>query len=123
MRHLSTEELLLLADGELTASQVEHFDGCVECQERLGALQGELTAVLSALSATLQSEDNSAQSWVRLDRALTQAAATHDLHLSPEELLLLIDGGLSPVRAGHAGRCAGCGSAHSDVRRDRKSVV
>ncbi|MDA0206616.1 MAG: hypothetical protein O3A53_19650 [Acidobacteria bacterium] len=117
MRHLSTEELLLLADGELTASQVEHFDGCVECQERLGALQGELTAVSSALSATLPSEDNSAQSWTRLESALTQAAAVHDLHLSPEELLLLIDGGLSPVRAGHAGRCAGCGSAHSDVRR------
>jgi len=83
----------------------------------LGALQGELTAVSSALSATLQSEDNSAQSWARLERALTQAAATHDLHLSPEELLLLIDGELSLVRAGHAGRCVGCGSAHSDVRR------
>lgn len=117
MRHLSTEELLLLADGELTASPVEHFDNCVECQERLGALQGELTAVSSALSATLQSEDDSAQSWARLERGLTQAAARHDWHLSPEELLLLLDGELAPLRAGHAGRCAGCGSAHSDVRK------
>lgn len=117
MRHLSIEELLLLADGELTASQGEHFDGCVDCQERLGALQGELTAVSSALSATLQSEDNFARSWARLERAMTEAAAAHNLHLSPEELLLLIDGELSPLRAGHAGRCAGCGSAHSDVRR------
>ena len=117
MRHLSTEELLLLADGELAASQVEHFDDCVECQVRLGALQGELTAVSSALSATLQSEDNSAQSWARLERALTQAAARGDLHLSAEELLLLIDGELAPVRADHAGRCVGCGSAHNDVRK------
>lgn len=117
MRHLSTEELLLLADGELTASQVEHFDGCVECQERLGALQGELTAVSSALAATTHSEDNSARSWARLERAMSDVAAASDLHLSPEELLLLIDGELSPLRAGHADRCAGCGSAHSDVRR------
>jgi hypothetical protein len=83
----------------------------------LGALQGELTAVSSALSATLQAEDNSAQSWVRLERAMTEAAAAHDLHLSPEELLLLLDGELTPLRADHAGRCVGCGSAHSDVRR------
>lgn len=117
MRHLSTEELLLLADGELTTGQVEHFGACVECQERLGALQGELTAVSSALSATLPSEDSSAQSWARLEQAMTQAAASNDLHLSPEELLLLIDGELSPLRAGHAGRCTGCGSAHSDVRK------
>ena len=117
MRHLSTEELLLLADGELTPGQVEHFDACVECQEQLGALQGELTAVSSALSATLQPEDNSAQSWARLEQAMSRAAASGDLHLSPEELLLLIDGELSPLRAGHAGRCAGCGSAHSDVRK------
>ncbi len=96
---------------------MEHFDACVECQEQLGALQGELTAVSSALSATLETEDNSTQSWARLERAMTQAAATRDLHLSPEELLLLLDGELSPLRAGHAGRCTGCGSAHSDVRK------
>ena len=117
MRHLSTEELLLLADGEQAATQVEHFDCCVECQGRLGALQGELTAVSSALSAMTQSEDNSAQSWARLERAMTSASAAKDLHLSPEELLLLVDGELVPLRADHAGRCAGCGSAHSDVRR------
>jgi len=48
---------------------------------------------------------------------MTQSAAKRDLHLSPEELLLLLDGELSSVRAGHAGRCTGCGSAHSDVRK------
>ncbi len=117
MRHLSTEELLLLADGEPAIGQAQHFDACVECQERLGALQGELTTVSSALSATLQAEDSSAQSWVRLERAMSEAAAAHDLHLSPEELLLLVDGELSPLRADHAGRCSGCGSAHNDVRR------
>lgn len=97
--------------------QAEHFDACVECQERLGALQGELTTVSSALSATLQTDDSSAQSWVRLERAMSEAAAARDLHLSPEELLLLVDGELAPLRADHAGRCSGCGLAHNDVRR------
>ena len=111
MKHLSTEELLLIADGELPANGVGHLGDCVECQSSLGELQGELTAISSALTAPASGDLGSEQSWSRLEAAISRVSQTQDLHLSPEELLLLIDGDLTPGRAEHAKRCVGCGSA------------
>jgi hypothetical protein len=116
LKHLSTEELLLIADGELPANGVGHLGDCVECQSSLGALQGELTAISSALTAPASGDPGSEQSWSRLEAAISRVSQTQDLHLAPEELLLLIDGDLTPGRAEHAKRCVGCGSAQVEVR-------
>ena len=116
MKHLSTEELLLIADGELPANGVGHLGDCVECQSSLGALQGELTAISSALTAPASGDPGSEQSWSRLEAAISRVSQTQDLHLTPEELLLLIDGDLTPGRAEDAKRCVGCGSAQAEVR-------
>lgn len=116
MKHLNTEELLLIADGELSADRVGHLDACVECQESLGALQGELTMISSALTAPASGDTGSERSWARLETAISEVSETRDLHLTAEELLLLIDGDLTVGRAGHAKRCAGCGLAHADVQ-------
>lgn len=117
VKHLSTDELLLLADGEASAEQSAHFDGCVECQEQLGALLGELTTISSVLTASIDGAEESARSWGRLEAAMARASASGDLHLTPEELLLLIDGELSPARVEHAQRCAGCASAQSHLQK------
>ncbi len=116
MKHLSTEELLLIADGELSANGVGHLGDCVECQSSLGALQGELTAISSALTAPASGDPGSERSWSRLAAAISRVSQTQDLHLTPEELLLLIDGDLTSGRAEHAKRCAGCGLAQAEVR-------
>lgn len=122
MKHLTTEELLLIADGELSTNRMGHLDECVECRESLGALQGELTMISSALTAPVAGDTGTAKSWDRLELAMSEISEAQDLHLSPAELLLLIDGELADGRAAHAQRCAGCGSARADVQHLLLSV-
>lgn len=117
VRHLNIEELLLLADGELSAGMSQHFDGCVECQARLGGILGDLTTISSTLTSAHAIDIDANSSWVRLEQAISHAALLQDLHLSPEELLLLIDGDLNAARGEHAKRCFGCNSAKAQVQK------
>ncbi len=132
MKHLTTEELLLLADGELQGDAPAHFEACSECRAALGTLQGRLTSISSALRSSIESEpvEMPARSWARLEAGLMRSAVAADYHLTREELLLHLDGALPAERARHLDGCAECGIAGlrmrsllSDVEHELRSLI
>ena len=89
MEHLSQDELLLLADGELAEDRAAHVEACADCQARAEALLGGLNAATAQLRQTAH-EDSPEQhqaSWVRLRKAIHGESGVVSIHLEPEEVL------------------------------------
>ncbi len=118
MNHLTTEELLLLADGELLGDAPTHFESCSECQAALGTLQGRLTTISSALHGSVAPEpiENNARSWARLEAELAACSGGTDQHLTREELLLHLDGAAPIEHDEHLAACRQCELAYMDLR-------
>ena len=72
MRHLSTEELLLQCDGELSIGRASHLRECVSCRTALAELEEIFSDVRKELRATVPEETAGARaaSWRALERAL-----------------------------------------------------
>jgi len=70
--HLTTEELLLRLDGELTPARDRHLEGCARCQQSLVRLQAILFEVEHELRSSLgpAPADDKAESWARLEASL-----------------------------------------------------
>lgn len=105
MRHLNTEELLLVAEGEGAAEALAHLEGCAACRAGLGELQGTLTAATTALRARVEDESPAGrdEAWARLAPALRPEA-----HLDLRELLLYCEDELPGLRTAHLEHCAEC---------------
>ncbi len=118
MGHLSTEELLLFADGEREVGWAEHLDGCSECSCALGELQGGLTLVESSLRSQVPSDslETQAQSWEMLQVAMAADAGVAETHLTHSELILHCDDELAPTRARHLEMCADCHQSWLDMQ-------
>jgi hypothetical protein len=116
VEHLSQEELLLLADGELGAERASHLDACAACRAVAGATQGQLTAITAALRAGTRQEtpEMHSASWARLRHAIRGDGGSVAVHLSPGELVLHIDEELAPERALHLEACESC---HDELLR------
>ena len=116
MEHLSQEELLLLADGELADSRAAHLDACATCCAAAGAMQGQLTAITAQLRASAPAEapESHSASWLRLENAIRGEGTVLSSHLLPEELLLHLDDELAPERALHLESCESC---HDELLR------
>jgi hypothetical protein len=110
VEHLSQEELLLLADGELAEARAEHLGACAVCRSAAGAMQGQLTAITGQLRASALSEtpESHSASWARLEDAIRGESEALSAHLLPEELLLHLDDELAPERALHLESCEDC---------------
>lgn len=111
--HLSTEERLLLADGELAAERAAHVDACPQCAAAVEAFDATLATATAALRSEVGPEpvEAPARSWARLAATLDSDAArvaAADCHLTDDELLLQIDDELAPSRSRHLESCAGC---------------
>lgn len=116
MKHLSTEELLLLADGELAAERASHLTACGQCSAALTALDASLAGIGAELRAAARPESVEAQarSWARFQETIYADASplfAEDTHLSSQELLLYGDRELSQLRVEHVERCAECHAA------------
>ena len=61
MKHLCTEELLLLADGELAAERASHLTACGQCAAALTALEASLAGIGAELRAAARPESVEAQ--------------------------------------------------------------
>ncbi len=72
MRHLSTEELLLQCDSELSFARVAHLQGCALCKAALADLKQLLFEVEQELRATVPQEpvEERLASWLALERTL-----------------------------------------------------
>jgi hypothetical protein len=110
VEHLSQEELLLLADGELAVEREEHLDACAACRSAAGAVQGHLTAITAQLRAAApeESPESHSASWNRLQTAIRGESAAISCHLEAEELLMQLDDELAPERALHLESCKIC---------------
>ncbi len=117
MNHLSTEELLLLADGETAVGGAAHLESCADCRAALGELQGTLTASTTELRArvddpTPESDD---AAWRRVAAALVpQSPVPQSPHLAPRELFLYCENELDNARSAHLENCASC---HDELLR------
>ncbi|MEZ5397515.1 MAG: hypothetical protein R2724_32705 [Bryobacterales bacterium] len=116
MEHLSQEELLLLADGELAEDRAAHIEACAECEARAEALHGGLAAAAAQLRASAQEEspERHQASWIRLRKAIRGGTGAVSVHLEPEEVLLHLDEELAPERALHLETCEAC---HDELLR------
>lgn len=119
MNHLSTAELLLLAEGELDEVRAAHAAGCAECQAASEQAMGDLGAVAGALAVTLPSDSNDlrAESWVRFRAAL---AASAPRHVDIEDLLLHLDGETAAAVDEHLATCTDC---HDELLRAQTLLV
>ena len=116
VEHLSQDELLLLADGDLADERAAHAEACPHCSAAAGAALGRLTAVTAQLRATApqDSPESHSASWVRLRNAIRGESGSVAAHLSSEELVLQLDEELAPERALHLESCEAC---HDELLR------
>lgn len=116
MRHLSTAELLLYAEGELVERELcRHVRECVDCKARLVDVQE--TYVLAAKAIRARPPEAAAQP-AQLRRLRVRLAAEAELlsaHLSTEELLLSVEDGLGADRQEHLAACASCQDQAADI--------
>lgn len=120
MNHLSTAELLLLAEGELDEVRAAHAAVCAECRVASEQAISELEAVTGVLASTgaKDSAEAKADSWVRLRASL--AAAPKPQHVEIEDLLLHLDGETAPAVSEHLEACSDC---HDDLLRAQTLLV
>ncbi len=113
VNHLSTVELLLLAEGELDEVRAAHAAACAECRAASTRVIAEVGLVSAALAADSprESADAKAASFARLRIALQAGAKAH---IQMEDLLLHLDGETVPTVSEHL---EGCGDCHGEFLR------
>ena len=116
MRHLTTDELLLYAEGELgDRALCRHLWDCVDCKAQLVDVQETYFHAASAIRA--QALDLSTQP-SQLHRLRARLAAEAELlaaHLDTEDLLLSVEGELEGDRQAHLATCVACQDRAADL--------
>ena len=109
MRHLSTEELLLYANGELEDRGLcRHVAECVDCKSDLVDMQESYVLAATAIREELPAPAPSYEQTASLHARLAAEAQLLGLHLSTEDLLVSIENSLSPELEAHLATCAEC---------------
>lgn len=109
MRHLSTEELLLYAAGELEDRGLcRHVSECVDCKAELVDLQETFVIAASDLLAGTPAQPAAAFPVSQLRSRLESEAELLSTHLSVQDLLLSVEGGLSAKGRTHLEACPAC---------------
>lgn len=116
MRHLTTDELLLYAEGELGDRVLcRHVRDCVDCKAQLVDVQETYFHAASAIRA--QSLDLGAQP-SQLQRLRVRLAAEAELlaaHLDTEDLLISVESELEGDRQAHLATCVACQNRAADL--------
>ena len=116
MRHLSTDELLLYAEGELEDRELcRHVADCVDCKAQMVDFQ---EAYVVAASTLLAQTRQPASRPAHLNHFRVRLAAEAELlaaHLSTEDLLLAVEDNLDADCMAHLSACAGCQDRAADI--------
>ena len=116
MRHLTTDELLLYAEGELgDRALCRHVRDCVDCKAQLVDVQETYFHAASAIRA--QVLDFGAQP-TQLHRLRLRLAAEAELlaaHLGTEDLLISVESELQGDRQAHLATCVACQDRAADL--------
>ena len=116
MRHLSPEELLLYAEGELDEQALcRHVPDCVDCKAQLVDLQETCVLAAQALRSHAQALPAQPAQLQRLRQRLAAEAELLSAHLSTEQLLLLVENGLGAEGQTHLAACTGCQRQAADL--------
>ena len=123
MRHLSTEELLLYANGELEDRGLcRHVVECVDCKAHLVDLQESYVLTTTAICEELPAPAPTPEQFAKLRTRLAAEAQLMHLHLSTEDLLISIEDSLSPELEAHLASCTSCQSRAADVHVQLASI-
>lgn len=116
VRHLSTAELLLYAEGELADRELcRHVAECVDCKARLVDVQETYVLAAQAIRARPPQAVAQPAQLRRLRVRLAEEAELLSAHLTTEELLLSIEGCLEADRQEHLAACASCQDQAADI--------
>ena len=116
MRHLSPEELLLYANGELEDRGLRrHVAECVDCKSRLVDTQEGFVLTAAAIREALPAPAPRPEHFAALRKRLAAEAQLLSLHLSTEDLLVSIENSLSPELESHLATCAQCQGRAADL--------
>lgn len=116
VRHLSPEELLLYAEGELDEQALcQHVSDCVECKAQLVDLQETYVFAAQAIRIHTQAPPAQPAQLQRLRQRLVTEAEMLAAHLSTEDLLLSVENGLGADGQAHLAACAGCQHRAADL--------
>lgn len=109
MRHLTTAELLLYAEGELDQHELcQHVPDCVDCKAQLVDLQETYVHAANAIrEQTAQHPVRPLQLQKLRERLAVEAELLAD-HLSTQDLLLSVEDGLNVDGRAHLARCTVC---------------
>lgn len=123
MRHLSPEELLLYANGELADRGLRrHVAECVDCKSRLVDMQESFVLTAAAIREALPAPAPQPEQFAALRKRLAAEAQLLSLHLSTEDLLLSIENSLSPELEAHLATCAQCQARAADLHVQLASI-
>ena len=123
MRHLSPEELLLYANGELEDRGLRrHVAECVDCKSRLVDTQESFVLTAAAIREALPAPAPRPEQFAALRKRLAAEAQLLSLHLSTEDLLVSIENSLSPELEAHLATCAQCQRRAADLHVQLASI-
>ena len=123
MRHLSPEELLLYANGELEDRGLRrHVAECVDCKSRLVDAQESFVLTAAAIREALPAPAPQPEHFAALRKRLAAEAQLLSLHLSTEDLLVSIENSLSPELEAHLATCADCQRRAADLHVQLASI-
>ena len=109
MRHLTTDELLLYAEGELESRGLcSHVRDCVDCKARLVDLQEIYVHATAALRPRCQGIAARPPQMRSLRLRLAAEAELLSAHLGTEELLLAVEDQLGAGEQAHLRACGAC---------------
>ncbi len=109
MRHLTTEELLLYAEGELSQPELcRHVSECVECKAQMVDLQEMYVTAAKAIRRHVRSQTVEPPRVQALQKRLAEEVDLLSAHLSAGDLLLSIEDELDPAGVAHLSRCSEC---------------
>ncbi len=109
MRHLTTEELLLYAEGELEQRELcQHVQDCVECKARMVDLQETYVHAASVLRQQSEPVPVRPMQMELLRQRLALEVQMLSEHLSTQDLLLSVEDGLDAAGRSHLAACGHC---------------
>ena len=118
MNHLSNQDLLLYAEGELsTRALCLHVQECVDCKARLIDLQETYVIAASAFQHYERPSQTTSNSVLlnQLRKRLAIEAERITTHLSTEDLLMYAEKPLSCERREHLSDCLSCQESAANI--------
>lgn len=123
MRHLSPEELLLYANGELEDRGLRrHVAECVDCKSSLVDMQESFVLTAAAIREALPAPVPRPEQFAEFRKRLAAETQLLSLHLSTEDLLVSIENSLSPELESHLATCAQCQARAADLHVKLASI-